>query len=205
MNKPGLRRAVTIVEVTIFAAVGAVIMSVLYQLFVGASRQGRDLDLKLKAVQGSQLLLERLERDLKHLVYEKDRYEVEVDEEGRRLRFYLFDGHQQDLSDGVIPIHQREYRFDPTTNRVTIDQVPYAPAYFRAVQFELTDIGQGKAKKPILTMRVGGVADEFDELPEGAIDLRTRADFVSSVGLAAVAAAHRQKLWWTALEIRERE
>jgi len=198
-------RAYTIAEILMFSLVGAVILYIMYDIFVGSSRQGVDLDRKLKAVQGSQLLLERLERDLKHLIHVEGLYELKVDEGGRRVRFYVFDGHGEDMSDGVIPIHQREFRFDPSTKRVAIDGEVFAVAYFRAVEFQVTDVGGSVGgERPVLTIRVGGVADDVADLPEEELDLKSRADFVSSVGLAAVAAAKRDPLWRSSLQYKVR-
>lgn len=193
----------SLLEIVMFAAIGSMVLYIGYELFVGSAKQGRDLDTKLKAVQASQLLLERLERDLKHLVYEEGRYTLEVGEDGRRVRFYMFDGHGQDLTDGVIPIHLREYLFDPGSSRVMIDGEPYVSAYFRQVLFELGNAGSDPSRpRPVLTMRVGGVADERAGLPEDDLDLRTRADFVSSVGLSAIAAVERTPQWVTSLTYR---
>lgn len=196
------RRGYTIAEILIFSLVGALVLYMTYDFFVASATQGRDLDRKLKAVQGSQLLLERLERDLKHLVYKQDTYELEVDEDGLGVRFYVFDGHRDDLSEGTIPIHERVYRFDPATHRMTIDGSLYSPAVFRAVEFQLGDAGGGE--HPVLTMRVGGVADDVAGLPEEELDLRQRADFVSSVGLAAIADAKRDPFWRTSLKYQAR-
>lgn len=196
------RRAFTLAEILIFSAIGGMVLYLMYELFIGSSRQGQDLDRKLKAVQGSQLLLERLERDLKHLVYEEGRLELAVDDDGQGVSFYVFDGHADDLSDGKIPVHKRVYRFDPATSRVTIDDKPYAPAFFRAVAFQLGDAGDGE--HPVLTMRIGGVADDLAGLPEEKLDLRSRADFVSSVGLSAIAAAKRDPYWRTSLQYEPR-
>lgn len=196
------RRGYTIAEILIFSLVGALVLYMTYDFFAASATQGRDLDRKLKAVQGSQLLLERLERDLKHLVYKKDTYELELAEDGLGVSFFVFDGHRDDLSDGTIPIHKREYRFDPATHRVTIDGSVYTPAVFRAIEFQLGDAGGGE--HPVLTMRVGGVADDVAGLPEEELDLRQRADFVSSVGLAAIADAKRDPFWRTSLRYEPR-
>ena len=53
-----------------------------------------------------------------------------------------------------------------------------------------------------LTRRVGGVADDRAQLPEEMLDLKTRADFVSSVGLSAIAIAKRNPYWKTSLRYR---
>ena len=196
------RRGFTIAEVLVFSVIGGLVLYMTYDFFAASATQGRDLDRKLKAVQGSQLLLERLERDLKHLVYKKDQFELEVDEDRLGVSFYVFDGHRDDLSEGTIPIHKRVYRFDPATSRMTIDGSVYSPAVFRAIQFQLGDAGGGE--HPVLTMRVGGVADDVAGLPEEDLDLRQRADFVSSVGLAAIADAKRDPFWRTSLKYEPR-
>ncbi len=201
----GRRRAFTLLEIVMFSAIGGGVMYIAYNIFVASAKQGVNLDAKLKAVQGAQLLLERLERDLKHMVFEQGRYELSVSEDGSRVRFYMFDGHGADMADGVIPIHLREYRFDPALSRVMIDNEPYAPAFFRAVEFQLGSAGgAGTQDRPVLTMRVGGVADELAGLPEANLDLKTRSDFVSSVGLEAVAAARRTPRWRSSLAYRVR-
>ena len=197
------RRGFTLLEILMFSAVGMVVLYIGYEVFVSATKQGIDLDTKLKAVQGSQMLLERLERDLKHMVYEEGKFELEVSDEGDLVRFYVYDGYDRDLTDGEIPVHRREYRFDPSVSRVFIDGAPYNFAYFRAIEFSLDDVGNGEAgQRPILTMRVGGVADDRAQLPEEMLDLKTRADFVSSVGLSAIAIAKRNPYWKTSLRYR---
>jgi hypothetical protein len=199
------RRAVSLLEILMFALVGSMVLYIMYDIFVASARQGQDLDRKLKAVQGAQLLLERLERDLKHLIYVPAVYEPVVDEEGHRIVFHLFDGHGEDMSDGVIPIHRREYRFDPATRRVLIDDVVYSASYFRAVEFQLGEAGEGsEVGRPVLTIRIGGVAEDVAQLTEEELDLRTRADFVSSVGLASMAEAKRQPYWRTNLQYKLR-
>lgn len=194
------RRGVSLLEVVTFAAVGSLVLYLMYDIFAASSRQGQDLDRKLEAVQGAQLLMERLERDVKHLIYVPDKYELEVSDGGHRVRFYVFDGHGEDLSSGEVPIHQRDFTFDPATHRVLIDGVVFQAAFYRAVEFELGDVGgPGGDEKPVLTIRVGGVARDRAGLPEGDLDLRSRADFVSSVGLAAVAQTKRRPYWRTNL------
>lgn len=194
------RRGVSLLEVVMFAGVGSLVLYLMYDIFVASARQGQDLDRKLEAVQGAQLLMERLERDVKHLIYVKDKYELEVSEGGKRVQFYVFDGHGEDLSTGEIPIHQRDFTFDSATHQVLIDGVVFQPAFYRNVEFQLSNVGgAGEGEKPVLTIRVGGVAREVSGLPEEDLDLKSRADFVSSVGLAAVAEAKRQPFWRTNL------
>lgn len=199
------RRGVSLLEILMFAAVGSMVLYIMYDIFVASARQGQDLDRKLKAVQGAQLLLERLERDLKHMVFVQGEYEPVVDQDGRRLVFFLFDGHGEDLSDGVIPIHRREFRFDPEAKRVLIDEVVYAASYFRALEFQLADVGGAAGgTRPVLTVRVGGVSEDVASLPEEELDLKARADFVSSVGLASMAEAKRLPLWRSNLQYQLR-
>jgi hypothetical protein len=194
------RRAFTLVEILTFAAVGSMVLYMMYDIFVASARQGQNLDRKLEAVQGAQLLMERLERDLKHLIYVKDKFELEVSEDGLQIFFYVFDGHGEDLSSGEIPIHMRDYTFDPATHRMLIDGVVFQSAFYRAVEFQLANAGgAGGSDRPVLTIRVGGVARDMANLPEEELDLRSRADFVSSVGLAAVAESKRQPYWRTNL------
>lgn len=197
------RRAFTMLEVLMFSFVGSIVLYITYNIMVGTNRQGINLDTKLKAVQGAQMLLERLERDLKHMVYEEGRYELQVSPAGDWIRFYIFDGHGADLTSGEIPIHLREYRFEEGSSRVSIDGAPFANWFFRAVEFSLSEAAGGKpGERPVLTMRVGGVADDRAGLPEDRQDLKTRADFVSAVGLSAVASAKRSPYWRSSLRYR---
>lgn len=197
------RRAFTLLEIVMFSTIGAMVLYITYEIFLSSSKQGVDLDTKLRAVQGAQLLLERLERDLKHMVYSEGVYELHVSQDGRHVRFYVFDGHGRDITDGNIPVHLREYRFDAGSNRVLVDGSPFAFAFFRDVQFSLTNAGDPEGDdRPVLTMRVGGVADDRADLPEEELDLRKRADFVSSVGLAAIASAKRTPGWRSNLSYR---
>ncbi len=192
----------SLAEILIFALVGSMVLYFMYDIFVASTKQGRDLDRKLKAVQGAQLLLERIERDLKHLIYEKGKYELQVDPDRLGVQFYVYAGHGEDLSEGIIPIEKRVYRFDGAKARVLINEAPFASSHFRAIEFELMDAGGGT--HPVLTMRVGGVAEDLAGLPEDATDLRTRADFVSSVGLPAIAAAERDPFWMPSIDYRLR-
>jgi hypothetical protein len=167
--------ALSLVEVLIASAIGVVALTLLWQIVITGSRQSAKLSARLSAVQGAQLLIERIRQDATGLLASPGdtRPLVESVEGGRfnRLNLLVWSSYRylerpEALYDPAlgdeswIEAHRVSYRFDPksrTISRHSPGRVePLSFAQFLAVTF----LAGGAAS---------GAADASDALAETSI------------------------------------
>lgn len=150
--RPGARRrGYTLVEVSVFAGVGLIVIAGVWSIFNSSLRRGKATDAKVQGLQAVLLLSRSIERDMA-MLYEnagktpgaaKDIVQYQ-EEPGVGTTIWLSRYHADPARDpgatwGALPLQRVRYRFDATTKRVfrAVDAGPERPMFglFETVRF----------------------------------------------------------------------
>ncbi len=194
-----MKRGLSLVELVIMSALGAVVLGAIYLLFSAGSRQGSQMEKRLRSVQASQILLEYLASDLK-AAHVGTSYPIRVESiagaRKNRLTFFVHDRNSDDGGD--LPITRRVYLYDPVTHGVTRDGVSISFPIFSEVRFlwkpastEGSPALEGDTLTVVITAAPSDKLDSGDELE--ARDLTTFVETVTVTPYRKTAALR----WWT--------
>lgn len=124
------------VEVMVSAAIGSVVLGVLYSMFTTAGKIDRGVESKNELVQSATLAVETLKRDLEELVslpvdpdrprYGDGRNPVYISEDGRQISFYITaKGPDSRTPDGKLKLDRVNYHIRPAARQHPDDPVSY--------------------------------------------------------------------------------
>lgn len=127
------RRGFTMVEVTVFTAVGLLVITAAWTFFSSSVAKGKATDVKALGVQTNLLLIRALERDLAAL-YEDGTHLLQYSKrpgEGATLEFYRYGPTSPDADWGPLPLVKVTYEFDAGYRKVrrSIDGGPARPLF----------------------------------------------------------------------------
>jgi hypothetical protein len=145
------RRGFSLIEVTVFAGVGLIVMAGVWAIFNSSIRRGKATDAKVQGLQAVLLLARTIERDMA-LLYENQGVApgafkdiVQYREEpgvGTTLwlsRYHPDPGRDPGATWGKLPLQRVRYRFDATTKHVfrSVDGGPERALFglFETVRF----------------------------------------------------------------------
>lgn len=132
------RRGFSMLEVMVMGAIGLALISVAWFVFTGLTRQSKKLDTRLRAIQASQLTIERLKQDIKQYVHRED-WSM-VDSAPPRLslpvfREYVFDpGSRAQRS---VAVDSVTWLFNPETHYLMRNTEVLKFAQFETIQFSV--------------------------------------------------------------------
>lgn len=165
-----MRRGFTLVEIVLMAAIASVMAGAIWYVFISTSRQSQKLDVRMRAMQASHLLLEMIQTDLKSFYYDEALYRdlAMVDRalpsrESWRLTFYVFKDYATPTTDttgGVVATESVQYQFDPATHTVSRNGEPFKLARFESVTFKLEESEPGTNPANVLEIKVVYVAED---------------------------------------------
>jgi len=115
------RRGFTMVEISVFGAVGLLVMTAAWTFFSSSIRKGKSTDVKAEGLQTNLLLARALERDLAAL-YEDGAHTLrfrKVPGETATLRFFRYRRESPEGAWDPVPLIEVSYTFDARTKRVT--------------------------------------------------------------------------------------
>ncbi len=110
------RSGFTVIEISVFTAVGLLVLAAVWSIFGSSIRKGKATDRKVIGLQTNLLAARSLERDLEHL-YEDETRRIEVakvPQVGLELRFYRYHESASEnagSSWGTIPLQRVLYRY----------------------------------------------------------------------------------------------
>lgn len=178
------RHGFSMLEVMVMGAIGLALISVGWFVFTGLTRQSKKLDTRLRAIQASQLTIERLKQDIKQYVHRED-WSM-VDSAPPRLslpvfREYVFDpGSRAQRS---VAVDSVTWLFNPETHYLMRNTEALKFAQFETIQFSVksTPPGGGEFQNAI-TIEGVYVPEEMlgapDKITEG-----NRVKWSATIGL----------------------
>lgn len=125
------RRGFTLVELAVTVLLTALLIGLIWALFLSETTRLAVENIRLGSVSGAALLEQRLSRDLARIALTTPSYDqvgrsaparyhldrpVEIDQEGRRLSFLRFA--DEDPGRGAVPVQRVEYALQPGTGRI---------------------------------------------------------------------------------------
>ncbi len=118
---PILRRRLgfSLVEVTVFMAVGVLVMAGAWSFFQSSIRKGKATDVKVESLQADLLFARSLERDLEAL-YEDPEHAMDIVRGPGELRFSFWRYGEESPGDrwDPLPVERVTYRFDASKKRI---------------------------------------------------------------------------------------
>lgn len=138
------RKGFTILEVLVMSAIALVIMGVAWSVFSAMTSQSKKLDTRLRALQASQLVLERLKADIKQHVSRPG--EVLFDPASPKLmlkvyRDYVFNPASRGQHSVVVD--QVDWTFNPETHQLIRGTEPLKFAQFESITFSVKETAPG--------------------------------------------------------------
>lgn len=132
------RQAFTLLELMVMGGLGLVLMGIAWFIFTSMSKQSKKLDTRLRAIQASQLVIERLKQDLKQYVPEDD--PSMTDNVPPRLSFHVYREYvvNPNVNDRTTPsmaVDLVNWTFSPETHFLSRNNEVLRFAQFESVQF----------------------------------------------------------------------
>lgn len=162
-GRPRARRGTTLIEVTVFMAVGIVVLGGAWSFFSSSIRKGKATDVKVESVQANLLLARRLEKDL-HRLYEDTNHLMKTNKvAGSRFTFEFW--RTVETPPGAawdrLQVEKVTYRFDSTRKRVyrTVGASPEVPLFghferfnVRFINYQRPQVGQPLPPTPAVVV-----------------------------------------------------
>ena len=128
-------------------AVGLSLIGVAWWVFSGLTRQSKKLDTRLRAIQASQLTIERMKQDIKQYVHRED-WSM-VDSAPPRLSMYVFREYVFDPASRAqrsIAVDAVTWVFNPETHFLSRNTEVMRFAQFETIQFSLKSTAPGSSE-----------------------------------------------------------
>ncbi len=200
------RRGLTVLELLIMSAIGIMLLGMFWSFFTQSHSDTQQMSQKLKSFQGGYLLIERIESDLRQLLFSKGTYPVTVSDEGRMLTFYRTDL-KRTQPDSVY-LTKMVYRYDAASREVFLNDKRILSTRFLDVRFRL-DERDLKATPPregnVMRITVKGVSAELAKKDASDIPENKTATLVTAVSLQSKTLAEQHEYWWTHTSIRPKD
>ena len=138
------RHGFTILEVLIMSAIALTLIGIGWYVFSGLTRQSKKLDTRLRAIQASQLTLERIKQDIRQYVHRDDWSMVDAAPPRLSLpvfREYVFDPVAR--AQRSIAVDSVSWTFNPETHYLMRNTEVMKFAQFETVQFSLKSSAAG--------------------------------------------------------------
>lgn len=197
------RRGLTVLELLIMSAIGVMLLGMFWSFFTQSHSDTQQMSQKLKSFQGGYLLIERLEGDLRQMVYSKGDMPLVIGDEGKSIRFYRCDPGLTKPDD--IRLKECKYRWDPDTRRVYLNDKAILSTRFLDMRFEL-DERDPKATPPregnLLRITVKGVAEELAKKDPSEIPENKTTTLVAAVELQSKTSSEVHEYWFTPKSLR---
>lgn len=181
------RNAFTILEVLVMSVIGLTLIAVSWFVFSGLTKQSKKLDTRLRAIQASQLILERIKQDVRQYVHRED-WSM-VDASPPRLSIPVFQDYVFDRSldaQRAIKVDAVNWIFNAETHYLTRNTEVMKFAQFETVQFSAKSISSG-AKEFTNSVTIEGVYVPEELLGNpGAISDNERIRWSATIGLPAL-------------------
>lgn len=137
MRRSRRKSAFTLIELIVMGLIGLLVSGMVWYMVVSFTKQSEHLDTRLRALQASQFVFDRIRQDLKGY-YHREGYSVVVDFPPR-LSFSVFKDYTYDVNRGVqasIHLEPIDYEFDTQTRYLSRNGEPLKFSRFEAVKFE---------------------------------------------------------------------
>jgi len=185
MRHTSRNRGFTLLEVLIMSGVALILLGVGWFVFFSATNQSRKLDTRLRAIQASQLLTERIKTDLKGFYYIPSYYMVEASPP--RLSFRMFRDYvysRTERSQASVVLESINYTFDRDLHLVRRNNEQLTACRFESVSFSLKESTAGTAPElsNAVTIHTVYVPDELLNTPERITD-KDRVHWMAVIGL----------------------
>jgi hypothetical protein len=181
------RRGTTLLEVLIMSSVGVMLFGVAWYLFSSMSRTSHKIDTRLRAMQASQLLQERLRVDLNQFYPVAGLSMAEATPP--RLSFYIFKEYSfvpTQRNQRCVVLEPVTYIFDRESHYLQRNSEVLRFSSFEDIQFSVRDPMPGPAGDPSSWVTISGsyVPEELLSTPDRITD-RDRVPWSFSIGLPA--------------------
>lgn len=193
-------------ELLIMSGVGVMLLGIFWAFFSQSHSDTQQMSQKLKSFQGGHLLIERLEGDLREMVWDKTRHPLKIEDEGRSITFSRADERLTKPDD--IRLKSCKYHLDPATRRVYLNDEPILSTRFLDLRFELD--GRDMAATPprpgnVLRISLRGVAEELADKDPAEIPANKTTTLVAAVYLRSKTSAEMNEYWWTHTSVRPKD
>jgi type II secretory pathway pseudopilin PulG len=181
------RRGTTLLEILVMAGIGVMIFGVAWYLFISMTRTSHKLDTRLRALQASQLLQERLRVDLNQF-YPVSGYNM-AEATPPRLSFYMFKEYSYvptQRNQRCIVLEPVTYIFDRESHYLQRNSEVLRFSTFEDIQFSVRDPMPGLGGDASSWVTVSGtyVPEELLSTPD-RITERDRVQWSACIGLPA--------------------
>jgi Tfp pilus assembly protein PilV len=188
------RRGFSILEVLVMAAIAFVLLGSAWYIFFAMTKQSRKLDTRMRAIQASQLVIERLKADIKMHVHREGH--SMADAAPPRLSLYVFRDYVYDpksRSQQCVAVDLVHWRFSSDTHRLSRSGDELKFAQFESVSFSVKHPSAGDFTSHV---RVDGVyvPEELLATPDRVTD-RDRVRWDATIALPYRTLADAYGFW----------
>jgi type II secretory pathway pseudopilin PulG len=191
------RVAFTMLEVLIMAGIALILLAVSWSVFFAMTNQSRKLDNRLRALQASQIVIERIKTDLKQFYFVPGVSMVEASPP--RLSFYVYRDYvysPTERSQRSVALEPVTYIFDREVHLLRKNTEFIRAAPLEDLQFALRESTGGPAPEYSNSVIIRGVhvSEDLLSTPD-RITARDRISWTTVIGLPHRTLAEAYSFW----------